>query len=111
MRIETPQGVLGYSADTAPCDAVASLVTDADVFLCEAALGSDGKEHGERGHLNAYEAGQIADRARVKHLVLTHYGANADPQALQVAAAKGFSGKITVADDGCEVPLNDQHPG
>jgi ribonuclease BN (tRNA processing enzyme) len=100
MRIQTPDGVLGYSADTAPCDAVPALVRDADIFLCEAALGANGKENGERGHLNAREAGELAQRAGVKHLVLTHYGANADPHTLRDAAAQAFSGKITVADDG-----------
>lgn len=111
MRVETPQGVLGYSADTAPCDQVPALVRDADIFLCEAALGADAIERGERGHLNAYEAGEIAQRARVKHLVITHYSANADPQALREAAAKAFSGRVTVADDGMELPLDDQLPG
>ena len=102
MRIETDAGVLGYSADTAPCDAVPKLVHDAGMFLCEAALGANGKEHGQRGHLNAHEAGEIAQRARVGHLILTHYGAKAHPQALHDAAAKAFSGAITVADDGME---------
>ncbi len=105
MRIETQSGVLGYSADTAPCDAVADLVRGADVFLCEAALGADGKENGQRGHLNAQEAGELAQRAGVKHLVITHYGAKAEPRALREAAARAFSGMITVADDGMEFAL------
>jgi ribonuclease BN (tRNA processing enzyme) len=111
MRVETPQGVLGYSADTAPCNEVPELVKDADVFLCEASLGANGKEQGERGHLNAYEAGEMAQRAGVKHLVITHYGASAAPRALHEAAAKTYSGKITVADDGEELRLNDHRPG
>lgn len=105
MRIETPSGVLGYSADTAPCEAVPALVRDADIFLCEAALGADGTEGAQRGHLNAQEAGELAQRARVKHLVLTHYGASADPNALRDAAARSFSGQITVADDGLQFAL------
>jgi ribonuclease BN (tRNA processing enzyme) len=100
MRIETQDGVLGYSADTAPCDRVADLVRGAGIFLCEAALGASGTENGQRGHLNAQEAGELAARAGVQHLVITHYGAKADPKALHDAAASAFSGKITVADDG-----------
>lgn len=105
MRVETRAGVLGFSADTAPCDAVAELVKDAGIFLCESALGPSGKEHGQRGHLNAIEAGEMAHRAGIGHLVLTHYGAKADPHALRQAAATAFSGEITVADDGMDFAL------
>lgn len=105
MRIESGEGVLGYSADTAPCDAVPDLVGGASLFLCEAALGANGKEHGQRGHLNAREAGEMAQRARVGHLVLTHYGAKAHPDSLREAAATAFAGKITVADDGMDLAI------
>lgn len=102
MRIQTGAGVLGYSADTAPCNEVSELVRGADLFLCEAALGAGGKENGRRGHLNAHEAGEMASRAGVRHLVLTHYSAKAHPHSLRDAAAQAFSGEITVADDGME---------
>lgn len=102
MRIDAGAGVLGYSADTAPCDQVPELVRGADLFLCEAALGAGGKENGQRGHLNAHEAGEMARRAGVRHLVLTHYSAKAHPHSLREAAAQAFSGEITVADDGME---------
>lgn len=105
MRVETRAAVLGYSADTAPCDGVPNLVREADIFLCEAALGPSGTEAGQRGHLNAQEAGELAQRAGVKHLVLTHYSAKADPKALRDAAAQVFYGKISVADDGMTFPL------
>lgn len=105
MRIEMGGAVLGYSADTAPCDEIVDLVRDAGVFLCEAALGPDGKESGRRGHLNAEEAGTIAKRAGVRLLLLTHYGAQSDPKALHSAAARTFSGEIRVADDGMNVPM------
>ncbi|HET9097432.1 MAG TPA: MBL fold metallo-hydrolase, partial [Candidatus Baltobacteraceae bacterium] len=103
MRIDAGAGVLGYSADTAPCDQVPELVRGADLFLCEAALGAGGKEDGRRGHLNAHEAGRMASAAGVQHLVLTHYSAKAHPDSMREAAAQAFSGKITVADDGMEL--------
>jgi ribonuclease BN (tRNA processing enzyme) len=107
MRIETGSVVLGYSADTAPCEAVPDLVREADLFLCEAALGSHGSENGngQRGHLNAVEAGELAQRAGVKHLVLTHYSTKTFPHALRDAAAQSYSGEISVADDGMEFGL------
>jgi ribonuclease BN (tRNA processing enzyme) len=106
MRIETgDDGVIGYSADTAPCDAVAELVRGAQLFLCEAALGPSGREQGERGHLNAGEAGELARRARAEHLVITHYNASARPSDLRAAARRAFSGTVTVADDGMTFAL------
>ena len=37
FRITAPDGkVLAYSGDTAPCDELVDLATDADLFLCEA---------------------------------------------------------------------------
>lgn len=105
IRAEVEGAALGFSADTAPCERVVDLVRDADVFLCEAALGPAGAENGERGHLNAGEAGELASRAQVRHLVLTHYSAGANPVDLRDAAARTYSGPITVADDGLEVAL------
>ncbi len=102
MRIEAENTVLTYSADTAPCEAVVELARDADLFLCEAALGARGEEYGRRGHLNAEEAGELSRRARAKRLVLTHYNAGAEPSELRAAAARYFRGEITVADDGME---------
>lgn len=105
MRIETPSGVFAYSADTAPCDAVARLAAGADLFLCESSLGASGTENGQRGHVNASEAGEIAQSAGVKHLVLTHYSAKTNADALKAAAQKTFSGRVSVADDGMEFTL------
>lgn len=103
MRIEMPGRVFGYSGDTAPCDAVPELVRDADIFLCESALGANHVERGpERGHSNARDAGEMATRANVKHLILTHYNANADTAAMQTEASAAFSGDVTIADDGME---------
>jgi ribonuclease BN (tRNA processing enzyme) len=109
MRFERANlPLFAFSADTAPCDAVERIAARAGVFLCEAALGSDGEEQGRRGHLNAEEAGTVAARAGAGRLVLTHYGAAAEPSALRRAAERTFGGAVTVADDGMELPLGNQ---
>lgn len=106
MRVETPGGVLAFSADSAPCAGVPKHAAGADVFLCECALGADGVEDGPvKGHMNAGDAGAMAAEAGVKHLVLTHYGAGADPAELLRAASAQYGGRITVADDGLEIDL------
>ena len=105
IRVSDGQRSIAYSADTAPSPAVVDLARDADLFLCEASLGVDGIEGGERGHSNAREAGEMARKANAKHLVLTHYGAEFDQDALRDAALGEFDGPVSVADDGLEFVL------
>ena len=71
FRIEG-SGVIAYSGDTGPCDSLAELARDADVFVCEATLGSGDEEGAERGHLAADEAVEAAARAGARRLLLTH---------------------------------------
>lgn len=72
MRITDPSGAtLVYSGDTGICDAVVELARDADVFLCEATW-THSPDRPPGLHLSGTEAGQIAAKAGVKELLLTH---------------------------------------
>ncbi len=104
-RVSGASRTFTYSADTAPCKSVTELASNADLFLCEAALGAHGRDRSTRGHSNAREAGRMAHDARVKHLMLTHYSAQCDPEAMRAAAAEQFAGPITIADDGLLLEL------
>jgi len=106
MRVESGATALTYSADTAPDDAVSELAHGSDVFLCESALGADGEDREPRGHSNAREAGMMAAAAGVRHLVITHYDAQADPLEMNAAASSAFGGSITIADDGLTLPVS-----
>jgi ribonuclease Z len=68
VRIESKRsgGVVAYSSDTSPCDAVVELARDADILIHEAAKSTP-------GHSSAAQAGAIARRAGAKRLVLIHY--------------------------------------
>jgi ribonuclease BN (tRNA processing enzyme) len=99
VRVDRDGASITYSADTAPCDAVVEHAATSSLFLCEAALGLD-TEEGSRGHSSAYEAGEMARRAGVARLVLTHYPARYDAHALVEAARSRFTGPISAAEDG-----------
>lgn len=101
IRAESGGASVAYSADTAPCEPVVALASEASLFLCEAAVGL-AIEQGERGHSSASEAGEMAARARVGRLLLTHYSAAYAPLNLAEAAAKHFSGAVTAVDDGMD---------
>ena len=102
IRTECDGASITYSADTAPCDAVVEHARGSSLFLCETALGLD-TEEGERGHTSAEEAGEMAHRAGVGRLVLTHYPAACAPEALVAAARRRFSGPVDAASDGLEL--------
>jgi ribonuclease BN (tRNA processing enzyme) len=101
VRADCDGASITYSADTAPCDAVIEHAASTSLFLCEAALGLD-TEEGGRGHSSAYEAGEMACRAGVARLVLTHYPALHDTRALVGAAKSRFAGPTSVAEDGAQ---------
>ncbi len=72
---ETSGRIFSYSADSAPTPALQPLADSAALFLCEAALLSladDPPAPADRGHLLPSEAGEVAQRAKVGSLVLTH---------------------------------------
>ncbi len=102
IRADYDRRSFTYSADTAPSDAVAQHARGSALFLCETSLGL-GTEEGERGHMSASEAGEMASRANAERLVLTHYPAAAAPESLFAAAKKTFRGPVECAVDGLEL--------
>ncbi len=104
IRADYGNRSLTYSADTAPSDRVADHARDSALFLCEASLGL-GTEKGERGHMSASEAGDMAHRANAERLVLTHYPATVAPEALVAAARDEFLGSVECAVDGLELTV------
>jgi ribonuclease BN (tRNA processing enzyme) len=72
MRIEDPRGVIAYSGDSRPCDSLVEAARGADLFLCEASAIEEDAAFAAAGHLTAKQAGEVAKRAGVKRLLLTH---------------------------------------
>ena len=66
---------LAYCTDTRPTDSIVKYAQDSDLFICEGMYGEDGKEVKAREykHMTMYEAAELASRANVKELWLTHY--------------------------------------
>lgn len=87
-----------YSSDTAPCEAVVALARGAHTLVHEATF-----PHRHRGrfgvHSTAREAGEVAARAGVRRLILTHVEAeyHGEIPALVEEAAQAFDGPVEVA--------------
>lgn len=122
LRIEGPGGAVVFSADTAPHPPLEDFARDAAVLVHEAMLpagvdrivgqvggGAALKAHIERSHSSAAEAGRLAARARVGHLVLHHLIPSDDPSFGEAdwlaAAAEEFAGRVTVGRDGLQIAL------
>jgi ribonuclease BN (tRNA processing enzyme) len=96
-RIETKDGVsIVYSGDTDFCDNLITLAMDADLLICESAVPDDQKI---AGHLTPSLAGRIATRARVKHLVLTHFYPECDDVDIEAECRNTYAGPLSLARD------------
>jgi ribonuclease BN (tRNA processing enzyme) len=96
--------VLVYSGDTGPCPSLTELARDADLFLCEASF-TDGKEAIPDLHLTGREAGECAQRAGVKRLVLTHVPPWTDATVNLRDAKDTFGGVVELARAGAVYEL------
>ena len=96
----TAAGCCAYSADTAPCEALLRLAQGADLFLCEASY-LDGVDNPPDLHLTGREAGEVAAKAGVGRLVLTHLVAAWGSEAQTLRRPRpAFAGPIEVVRAG-----------
>ena len=83
-KMLTPDMVLGpprrgikltYCTDTRPTDSIVEHAKDADLFICEGMYGEPEKKAKavEYKHMTFYEAAEMAKKACVKEMWLTHY--------------------------------------
>jgi ribonuclease BN (tRNA processing enzyme) len=100
FRLEHEGRVLAYSADSGMCDALGRLAHGADVFLCEASY-LDDMDNPPDIHLTGREAGQVATKAGVGRLLLTHLvDAWGRVSATREAAASVFTGPLHMVRSG-----------
>ena len=101
FRAEADGKLLGYTADTGPCDAVATIADGADLFLSEATLRNldeDAQPPEQRGHLLPEEAGQAARDAGARRLMLTHLPADGDGSWAATAASEAYGADAEIAE-------------
>ena len=112
VRVEGPSEhdperrvVLAYTGDSDACDGLDTLAQGADLLLAEAAF-VEGRDDAIRGiHLTGRRAGEIAARAGVGRLVLTHVPAWNDPDVARREARKVYDGPVEMARQGMTVAL------
>ena len=117
-RFDTADGSVVFSGDTTVNDDLIGLAQGADILVHHVADLGYLERHGFTGaaldrmaalHTDVTEVGSVAERARARELILSHY-LPAEPAAITAAewaerAGKGFSGKTTAGHDGLRVAL------
>jgi ribonuclease Z len=115
FRFEYGQHSIVVSGDTRPNDSLIRHAGNADILVCEAYAGSNASPGAEGTrpwsiqdyHTSAAEAGEMAEKAKVKTLVLTHLiPPNAPEKYFLDEAKKAFSGKILVGRDLMQVDVS-----
>ena len=122
-RIQTPHGVVVFTGDTGPSDAVAKLAMGADVLVAEVeqSLGElrgfidqmaaqnhwpparkqQFAAHMEKEHLTVDSLGELAAKAQVQSVLFYHYDPQdkAEKQARVDALKKYFHGQVLAPED------------
>jgi ribonuclease BN (tRNA processing enzyme) len=123
-RFETPDRVVFFTGDSGPSDAVVELAKGADLYVTETTSPEDVVElykkngiwqqktpeeqqgflrHMHEEHVTPTDIGQMAAKANVKAVVMSHLGPsitpNDDYQRFVDEAKKYYSGPITLAND------------
>ncbi len=99
---ETATGAtLVYSGDTGPSEALVDLADRADLLLIEASF-RDQPDNPPDLHLSGRQAAEIATRAQVRTVVLTHIPPWHDPEDVFAEARPHFSGPLVTAASGAQ---------
>ncbi len=129
-RFDTPSGSVVFTGDTGPSDALVELARGADILVSEismqfvqpplpeaAAMPVDPKLleqmrwHHTEQHLTPEAIGQLAARAGVGLVVLTHLvpgGQSSDASRYAAEVGKHFAGRIVVGHDLMSIPLGER---
>lgn len=98
MRFEAGGKAVVYTADSSFKEDFIQFSQGADVLLCECNF--YGNQNGKpAGHMNSYDAGQMAQRAGVKQLILTHLPHYGNLPDLISEASQEFPGIIKLAEE------------
>ncbi len=100
LRLEYKDKSLVYSGDTGYCKELIDLSTDADLLLIECSNSEKLKvEH----HLSPEEVADIAKKAKVKRVVLTHFYPHSESIDIALFKKHGFEGEVILGKDLMEI--------
>lgn len=98
--------VFVFSADTSYSEKVIALASGADVFLCESSMYAGMEADAKKaGHVTAPQAGEMAQQAGAKRLLLTHFPHYGNLEDLVAQAKTTFDGVVERVHTGMVVEV------
>ncbi|MEP9350847.1 MBL fold metallo-hydrolase [Xanthobacter sp. KR7-225] len=110
-RIDAAGRSIVYSGDSGPSEAVCALAQDADVLIhmCHYMSGSAPSEEFAASNSGHLEVARLAQKARVRTLVLTHITEQLDRPGVRERVVRevgdGFGGTVVFGEDLVDVPF------
>lgn len=102
-RLSCDSGVVGYTGDTGPCEAVAACLGHADVGISECAWSDPPRDH---GHLTPMSLAGLLSPDPPKLLLTTHAYHPLDPERVpDLIRAQGYTGLVMAGRDGLDVRI------
>lgn len=99
MRISDGEHTVVYTADSSFIEEFVPFSDNADLLISECNFYAD-QDGTNAGHMNSLEAGSLAEKANVKHLMLTHLPHFGDHKELKEQAKTIFQGPVDLAETG-----------
>ncbi|WP_433748727.1 MBL fold metallo-hydrolase [Falsibacillus pallidus] len=104
MCIEAGGKKLVYTADSSFQESFIQFSENADVLLCECNFYGE-MDGSSAGHMNSRDAGNIAAKAEVSKLILTHLPQYGDLNQLADEASEIFRGEVMLASAGLKITI------
>ena len=99
-KVKADKKTFGYSGDTGYCERLIEFFRNVDVLVLECTVLNEQKL---KTHLIPRECGEIATKAQVKKLVLTHL--DLDLEKVKKQCSENFCGEIIVAEDLMQIEI------
>ncbi len=102
-----PGRKVGYSGDTRPSSGLNRFFAGCDLLIFDSTFGEDDSDKAaERMHSTSVEAAQLAKRAKVRKLALTHFSARYTSTATLVREARRVFPDTLAASDGLALEVD-----
>ena len=111
VSIESGEYRMVYTADTQESRDVEQFASGADLLLCEATYPDDLADLPSGNHLTGRRAGELARRAGVRRLVLTHFWPGIARERFARDAEAAFQGPVDLAYPGARYMIDRANEG
>ena len=96
VKIKCDNKVFSFTSDTSYFDELADFFNESDLLIAECSFYAH-MDGSKAGHLNSTQAGVLAEKSKVKKLILTHLPHFGNTEDLVIQAKLNYSGEVTLA--------------